>query len=116
MREGPIKVESPIIEGHSCKVLDDKIKNSLINITISGPNYTAFSHAQREILVNHVGHGNEIAGAEIAFVTNDKLKRTSMNHSSLGHLANWLFDSGVTSHFTPYLEDLQDVQKLDQSG
>ena len=115
VREGPIKVESPNLEEHSCKFLDDEIKNSSINSTISGPDYASFPYPQHEILVNHVGHGIESACAEIAFVTNDKLKRTSMNHSSLGDLANWLFDSGATSHFTPYLEDLQDVQKLNHS-
>ena len=52
---------------------------------------------------------------QIAFMTSDKLQRTSRVHLPLGDLSNWLFDSGATSHFTPVLEDIIQPEKLDRA-
>jgi len=51
---------------------------------------------------------NEVAHERVFSVT------PTFESASIGDFDNWLLDSGATSHFTPYLSDLFDLEHLEE--
>ena len=51
---------------------------------------------------------------EYCYMASMKVKRQNQIALAYGDLAKWLFDSGATSHFTPFIEDLVNPEKLDK--
>ena len=52
----------------------------------------------------------------IAYVSNAELLNVELSQDWLRdprEITNWLPDSGASSHMTPYVKDLYDVEKLD---